>query len=448
MGEAQLIRQLSEAIRQATRSAKFCVGGEFPRVDPEIHISDLGRVAVPLKSAQAKEIIQRCRIAPYGQGTKTLVDTDVRNSYELDPGEFQPGKAWNTAIVETTRRVASELGLPPDALEAKIYKLLIYERGGFFLPHRDSEKCDRMVASLIVVLPNSFDGGELMVRHGVAEQKFSFDEAAQGRTPSYAAFFADCEHEVRRVNRGRRLCLTYNLVLKPSPETTRKQLPPDDPTEPLLESIRGWTSQRPEEPLVFTLDHFYTEHGLSQDLLKGSDRKLADLLSRAAEKTNCRLQLAQVTRHLQQWADDGSFGRWQRRSARYAPPAQRSLQIGETYADELQGMQWTDLDGTKQPWGEIPFDLTAIVSSTPINDWQPTSQEFEGYTGNAGNTLDRWYHRSAMVLWRRDRHFDVLARIGLEASIPLLASMLAKLKNCPSGNRKPLATIACVSPKR
>jgi hypothetical protein len=35
----------------------------------------------------------------------------------------------------------------------------VYEKGGFFLPHRDSEKHDRMVASLIVVLPNPFEGG-------------------------------------------------------------------------------------------------------------------------------------------------------------------------------------------------------------------------------------------------------------------------------------------------
>lgn len=431
MEETQLIRRLAEAIQQATRSAKFCIGGEFPRVSPEIHISGVGRVAVPLKPAQVKGIIPRCRIAPYGQGTKTLVDTEVRNSYELDPGEFQLGEAWNAAIAETTRHVASELGISPDALEAQIYKLLIYERGGFFLPHRDSEKCDGMVASLVVVLPNSFDGGELLVRHGIAEQKFSFNEAAQGRAPSYAAFFADCEHEVRRVGRGRRLCLTYNLVLKPSPESKRKQPRPDDPTEPLLESIRSWTAQRPGVPLVFALDHYYTEHGLSQDLLKGGDRTLADLLSQAAEKTNCRLQLAQVTRHLQQWADDGSFDRWERRWARNAPSAKRALEIGETYADDLQGMQWSDLDGTKQPWGEIKFDLTAIVSSTPINDWKPTSQEFEGYTGNAGNTLDRWYHRSAIVLWRRDHHFDVLAAMGLEATVPLLASMLAKLNKLP-----------------
>ena len=93
----------------------------------------------------------------------------------------------------------------------------------------------------------------------------------------------------------------------------------------------------------------------------------------------------------------------------------------------MSGTQWTDVRGRKQPWGEIAFDLSAIVSSQPIDDWKPTSEEYEGYTGNAGNTLDRWYHRSAIVCWQRDYHFDVIASSGADDSIPLFCSMTAKL---------------------
>src|SRR5438128_8041138 len=109
---------------------------------------------------------------------------------------------WKEAIACVTQQAAVALGLPAEQLEAKLYKLLVYEKGGFFLPHRDSEKLDRMVASLIVVLPNSFQGGALIVRHGAAKQTFSFDEAATGKLPCYAAFYADCEHEVQRVTHG------------------------------------------------------------------------------------------------------------------------------------------------------------------------------------------------------------------------------------------------------
>ena len=200
------------------------------------------------------------------------------------------------------------------------------------------------------------------------------------------------------------------------------------PTDLLAESIGSWVAKQPAKPLVFALEHHYTERGLSLDLLKGADRQLADLVVPAAEQADCLVHLAQVTRHLLQFADDGSFGEV---ILATTAAAAHAIEIGETYEDELNGTQWTDLGGEKQPWGKIAFDLSAIVSSIPIDDWKPTSEEFEGYTGNAGNTLDRWYHRSAIVLWHRDHHFDVVASCGAAVSIPLFRSMAAKLAKTP-----------------
>ncbi len=196
----------------------------------------------------------------------------------------------------------------------------------------------------------------------------------------------------------------------------------------LAESIGSWVGTQPAKPLVFALEHHYTQRGLSLDLLKGGDRQLADLVAAAAEKTDCIVHLAQVSRHLLQFADDGSFERSYSRGYR-AP--RRVLEIGETYEDELSGTQWTDIRGKKQPWGNIAFDLSAIVASAPIDDWKPTSEEFEGYTGNAGNTLDRWYHRSVIVVWQREHHFDVVASSGETDSVPLFCSMAAKLAKTP-----------------
>ena len=364
----------------------------------------------------------------------------MRNTFELDPKKFRLSDEWNSAIADAMRPVAEQLGLPAEQLEARLYKLLVYEKGGFFLPHRDSEKHDRMVASMIVVLPNRFEGGTLVVRHGAVKQTLTFDEAAGGKAPCYAAFYADCEHEVQRVTRGVRLCLAYNLVLKPKrvkPSAAANQAAPADV---LAESIGSWVARQPAKPLVFALEHHYTQRGLSLDLLKGVDRQLADLVVSAAEKTDCLVHLAQVSRHLLQFADDGSFARSYSRSYQ---TTRHAIEIGETYEDDLSGTQWTDVRGKKQPWGDIAFDLSAIVSSVPIDDWKPTSEEFEGYTGNAGNTLDRWYHRSAIVVWHRDHHFDVVASSGAADSIPLFCSMAAKLTKTPK-KRLEEARIDCI----
>jgi len=424
--DSSAIEWLAEAIGRSARSANFCVAGCLPKVEPCLVVEGLGAVQLPLKRGTAMQLVASCRVAPYGKGTRTLVNTKVRDTFELDPKKFRLSDAWNAAIAETTQAVSKQLELPPEQLEARLYKLLVYEKGGFFLSHRDSEKQDRMLATLVVVLPNPFGGGRLIVRHGAARQELAFEEAAAGRSPCFAAFYADCEHEVERVTRGVRVALVYNLVLKPQRGKASPAARPAPQVDALVGSIESWVAKQPARPLVFALEHLYTQRGLSLNLLKGGDRKLADLVVSAADKANCRVYLAQVERHLQQWADDGSFGRGYR--YRFDRTPRKKIEIGETYEDELSGTQWTDIRGKKQPWGAIAFDLSAVVSSVPLDDWKPTSEEFEGYTGNAGNTLDRWYHHSAVVIWHCDDHFDVVASSG---AFEMFGSMAAKLAKTP-----------------
>ena len=347
---------------------------------------------------------------------------------ELDPKQFHVADEWTAAIDQATRQVAGQLGLPAEKLEAKLYKLLVYERGGFFLSHRDSEKLGRMVASMIVVLPTPFEGGMLVVCHGAAKQTFEFADAARGGSPRYVAFYADCEHEVQRVTRGRRLALAYNLVLRGGRRKSSVAASPDAPVDALVATVRTWTAMQPAESLVFALEHHYTQRGLSLDLLKGADRKIAELVVAAADKTDSCVHLAQVTRHLLQFADDGSYD-WS--YSRRRRPGSRALELGEVYEDELSGTKWTDASGKRQPIGEVAFNPVAIVASVPIDEWEPTSEEYEGYTGNAGNTFDRWYHRSAIVLWQREHHFGILARSGTQPSIDLFCSMVARLAKAP-----------------
>ncbi len=78
----------------------------------------------------------------------------MRRTWELDPDQFQlTNPKWGELIEEIIANVQWELGLEERKLTAHLYKLLVYEKEGFFLPHRDGEKLDRMVATLVIVLP-------------------------------------------------------------------------------------------------------------------------------------------------------------------------------------------------------------------------------------------------------------------------------------------------------
>src|SRR5208337_1979483 len=98
-----------------------------------------------------------------------------------------------------------------DPIEAEFYKMLIYDEGSFFVSHRDTEKTAGMFATLVVVLPSSCAGGELVVRHKDRSARLDL-RAEDPAEVAFAAFYADCLHEVLPVTSGCRLTLVYNLI--------------------------------------------------------------------------------------------------------------------------------------------------------------------------------------------------------------------------------------------
>ena len=45
----------------------------------------------------------------------------------------------------------------------------------------------------------------------------------------------------------------------------------------------------------------------------------------------------------------------------------------------------------------------------PSVELKPYQSEYEGYMGNYGNTMDRWYRRAAVVVWPWERAFAARA---------------------------------------
>ena len=163
--------------------------------------------------------MKHCHQAPYGKGEKTLVDTNVRRVWRMEPDRFSlTNPEWKRFIAETVGKVQEELGLEKQKLTSHLYDLLLYEPGSFFLPHRDGEKLDRMVATLVDRAPLVLSRGARSWSGTTGRSRRSI--SARLRTAPFhihfAAFYADCEHEVRPLRKGYRLCLVYNLTLAKS----------------------------------------------------------------------------------------------------------------------------------------------------------------------------------------------------------------------------------------
>ena len=55
---------------------------------------------------------------------------------------------------------------------------------------------------------------------------------------------------------------------------------------------------------------------------------------------------------------------------------------------------------------------------------RPYRQEVHEATGNAGMSMERWYHQAVIVLWPQARHYHVLASQGSRNSVPALHDLV------------------------
>ena len=442
--------KLLDALSQVDRPGEVCTWGDRPLTMPGLEVDGLGAVRLPLGTAQARKLIKLCRQAPYGKGTETVVDTNVRRVWELDPGQFQlTNPKWDDLVASILQDVQRALGLEDRKLAAHLYKLLVYEKGSFFLPHRDGEKLDRMVATLVIALPAEYEGGELIVSHDGRQHEIIFTGAASGHELSYAAFYADCQHEVRPVRSGFRLCLTYNVTLAGTRGKQGIAAPSYGAAAAALGGLLAqWRDDPGAQKLAVTLDHRYTQDGLSIDKLKGIDRARAEVLFEAAEQAGCVAHLALVTLWQSGSAEGGydeySYGRG--RGYRWSDDEDEddydetgtSYEMGEVYDWSLSADHWSDRQGHKVRLGEIRLDESEIVADEALDEADPNREDFEGYTGNAGMTLERWYHRAAVVIWPRSKHFHVLCSTGTDASIGGLEPLVKRLKRATKAKREEL----------
>ncbi|MEX2185183.1 MAG: 2OG-Fe(II) oxygenase, partial [Pirellulales bacterium] len=444
--------KLLKALNQVDRPGDVCASGDLPLVLPGLDVQGVGTIRFPLAAAQAGKLIRKCVQAPYGKGTKTLVDTSVRRVWELDPERFEltnPG--WDELIAMVVDDVQTALGLGKTRLTAHLYKLLLYDKGSFFKAHRDGEKLDGMVATLVVSLPSPHSGGELVVVHEGRRHKIACGGAASGHLLSYAAFYADCEHEVLPVRDGYRLSLVYNLTLARSRGKKTIAAPRTaDTLDSIVALLGNWPPGAEPAKLAIALDHQYSKEGLRIDALKGVDRSRAEMLFDAAEQAGCVAHLALVTKWQSGSAEGGDFyDDYHYRRNRYrrwsydddededddegdADEAQAGdgtgYEMGEIFDESLSINNWSDRGGNKVAFDEMPLDAGQIVSAQGVDAWELTQEEFEGFTGNAGMTLERWYHRAAVVVWPREHHFAVLCSSGTNAAIAGFEAMVKKWK--------------------
>ena len=184
-------------------------------------------LSFPVTPPQAQALISVAERAPYGRGEETLVDSSVRACRQIDAAQVTVGGGvWRDTLAQIVAHAATGLGCPPEHTAAHLYKLLVYEAGGFFAAHRDTEKVDGMVATLVLSLPVAGAGGELVISHKQRQTRVDL-RTEEPSELAFAAFYADCIHETLPVSAGHRIVLVYLLVLQQGAAADALRTAPD-----------------------------------------------------------------------------------------------------------------------------------------------------------------------------------------------------------------------------
>ena len=171
-----------ESMAPESGSDAFACKLQLPAEALKIAFKVVGNIRLPVSTSRARSLIRHARQAPFGLGEDTLLDTDIRNVWEIAKSKVQiDNRHWNQSLKPALEEIRLALDLPDGKLGAKLDKLLIYEAGQFFVPHKDSERSDDMMATLVVVLPSEHKGGSLIVNHKDSRKRFSIRNPAAGK---------------------------------------------------------------------------------------------------------------------------------------------------------------------------------------------------------------------------------------------------------------------------
>src|SRR5262249_1783948 len=103
---------------------------------------------------------------------------------------------------------------------------------------------------------------------------------------------------------------------------------------------------------------------------------------------------------------------------------------------------WSDPDGSRPALGTFDVDEGELLEPEALVGVEP-EEEFEGYTGNAGMTLDRWYRHAAIVIWPNRRHFEILCHAGTATAGAGLAQWVQRWRQA-GPNEEPALRKECI----
>ncbi|KAG8162497.1 hypothetical protein KVR01_008262 [Diaporthe batatas] len=419
MGSKKWKNEFFEKLGNIKTFGDFACSTRYPQhINPGLEVAG-SLIPLPLVERDASTIKSKSEQAPFGRGDDTVVDESVRKTWQLDAGRFRcSNPAWAAFLDTVLRETVQKLGMPK-SVRAVPWKLLLYEEGSFFRPHKDSEKSPGMIGTLVISLPSRHEGGEVHLshcnkRHIFATSHFSEFELAA------LAWYSDVTHEIRPIASGYRLVMTYNLV-QPSGPTPSPGLFVEQQNQ-LRGLLRQWRSAMPSKSkMIFRMEHKYSESSLSLQNMKGRDAQIIRCLKQACHETGFYLLLALMT--MTETEPDAYEG----------DDDEETLQLD--YVATLDGSCITR---------SVDVELSEILGPDPYKDRAADSEDEGDFTGNESAPSEFRYHDSAILIVPHKGLVDLVKtpQCSVENLIQMVCFSPAASPEGPAGRNEVVAFLA------
>ena len=411
---------------------------------PMINILGYGILPLPMTKIVCESVRKYCKDSPYGLGEETLIDKKVRKSIQIDPKYFSIDSSEFASKVDQLiqSKVKKDLGLDDKEIYGILYKLLIYERGGKFDEHKDTEKHDNMFGTLIIQLPSIFSGGDLVVKHNKQEKVFKNSLEGSNSQCVFVAHFASCPHALQTITSGYRVALVYSLCWNglgkaPAPCTINSS------TQDLCVKLNRYMGIPGASYLVWALDFEYSDASISKksedivQFFKGNDRSVLTGVKAALdcdrkESGHVRYKFYVATANLK-IKDSGECGFWEGgwgSGWHMSCNGKCRFEVCETIKTRVSLNELKPLSENTDPARNLKIPLNAknlinYETKTGKNtgdsgfnekgkDGFWVAKDFgsgcSGPSGNEGATRDKWYKKRVLVLWREDHDFSITCR--------------------------------------
>lgn len=365
-----------------------------------ISVNGCGNISLPLSGDTIKKMLAATEPAKFGLRDQTLYDKNIRDTNEISADKINISYNANkfSSILDSIR---NELGLSQDiSLTPHLHNILVYSKGQFFAQHQDTEKLDGMLATLVMVLPSPHIGGALKIKH-YGEEVECKSENINNADIKFIAFYSDCQHEVKEILDGHRVVVTYNLVAESKVSLTEKKIGVDTAhKEALKEAMLNALMEHEVcsyasiPSITYLLNHQYTKHGLSWNLLRGADKLRVELIKMAAQEAKCDVLLALIETR-ETWTTEGDY---------YYGADNDGAEPEDLVDSEIIVVHAIDINSKVVVYNQSISEKT-LCYHLPNDEFEPFDTEYEGYMGNYGNTVDYWYHRAAVIIYRKSDSF-------------------------------------------